>query len=72
MGKAIWDQTPSLVFLIVLFFVTRYVLKTLRFFFQQVNEGKVTVSGLDAEVAPITYKILRLLILAFVLVIAYP
>ena len=72
MGKAIWDQTPSLVFLIVLFFVTRYVLKTLRFFFQQVNEGKVTVSGLDAEVAPITYKMLKILVIAFALVVAYP
>jgi small-conductance mechanosensitive channel len=72
MGKAIWDQTPSLVFLVVLFFITRYVLKTLRFFFEQVSAGKVTVAGMDPEVAPITYKILRLLILAFVLVIAYP
>jgi small-conductance mechanosensitive channel len=72
MGKAIWDQTPSLVFLVVLFFITRNVLKTLGFFFEQVSAGKVTVSGMDPEVAPITYKLLRLLILAFVLVIAYP
>ena len=71
-GEAIWDQTPALAFLAVLFFITRYVLKTLRFFFDQVSAGKVTVSGMDAEVAPITYKILRLLILAFVLVVAYP
>jgi small-conductance mechanosensitive channel len=71
-GEAIWNQTPALAFLTVLFFITRYVLKTLRFFFQQVNEGKVAVSGLDAEVAPITYKLLRLLIIAFVLVVAYP
>jgi small-conductance mechanosensitive channel len=71
-GEAIWDQTPSLVFLAVLFFITRYVLKTLRFFFEQVNAGKVAVSGLDAEVAPITYKLLRLLIIAFVMVVAYP
>jgi len=71
-GEAIWDQTPALAFLAVLFFITRYVLKTLRFFFEQVSAGKVTVSGMDAEVAPITYKILRLLILAFVLVVAYP
>jgi small-conductance mechanosensitive channel len=56
----------------VLFFVTRYVLKTLRFFFDQVSAGKVTVAGMDAEVAPITYKIIRLLIIAFVLVVAYP
>jgi small-conductance mechanosensitive channel len=71
-GEAIWDQTPALAFLAVLFLVTRYVLKTLRFFFEQVNAGKVTVSGLDAEVAPITYRIIKILILAFVAVIAYP
>jgi small-conductance mechanosensitive channel len=71
-GEAIWDQTPALAFLAVLFFITRYVLKTLRFFFEQVGAGKVTVSGLDAEVAPITYKIVKILILAFVAVIAYP
>jgi small-conductance mechanosensitive channel len=71
-GEAIWDQTPALAFLAVLFFITRYVLKTLRFFFEQVSAGKVTVSGLDAEVAPITYRIVKLLILAFVAVVAYP
>ena len=65
-GEAIWDQTPSLAFLAVLFYLTRYILKTLRFFFEQVSAGKVTVAGLDAEVAPITYRILRLLIIAFV------
>ena len=72
MGEAIWDQTPALAFLAVLFLMTRYVLKTLRFFFAQVSAGKVTVSGLDAEVAPITYRIVKILILAFVAVIAYP
>ncbi|MFA5183521.1 MAG: mechanosensitive ion channel domain-containing protein [Syntrophales bacterium] len=72
MGEAIWRQTPSLVFLAVLFFITRYVLKTLRFFFEQVGAGKVTVAGLDTEVAPITYRIVKLLVLAFVAVIAYP
>ena len=71
-GEAIWDQTPALAFLAVLFYLTRYILKTLRFFFEQVNAGKVAVAGLDAEVAPITYRILRLLIIAFALVVAYP
>jgi small-conductance mechanosensitive channel len=72
MGEAIWRQTPALAFLAVLIFITRYVLKTLRFFFEQVSAGKVTVAGLDAEVAPITYRIIRILIIAFVAVIAYP
>ena len=71
-GEAIWDQTPALAFLVVLLLLTRYVLKTLRFFFEQVRDGKVTIGGLDAEVAPITYRIIKLLIIAFVLVVAYP
>ena len=44
-GEAIWDQTPSLAFLAVLYFIARYALKTLRFFFDQVIKGKVTVAG---------------------------
>lgn len=71
-GEAIGDQTPALVFLVVLYLITRYTLKTLRFFFDQVAAGKVTVPGLDAETAPITYRIIKLLIIAFVLVMAYP
>jgi small-conductance mechanosensitive channel len=71
-GEAIWDQTPALAFLVVLLLLTRYVLKTLRFFFEQVRDGKVTIRGLDAEVAPITYRIIKLLIIAFFLVAAYP
>jgi len=56
----------------VLFFITRYVLRMLRYFFNQVGEGKVTIAGLDAEVAPITYRLLKILILVFVAVVAYP
>lgn len=71
-GGAIWDQVPSITFLVVLLFITRYILKTLRFLFEQVSQGKVAVPGVDAEVAPTTYKIIRILIIAFVAVVAYP
>ena len=71
-GNAIVDQLPGLTFIVVLILITRYVLKTLKFFFQQVQEGKVTIGDLDAEVAEPSYKIIRLLIIAFALVVAYP
>jgi small-conductance mechanosensitive channel len=71
-GRGIWDQTPAIIFLIVLIIIARYVLKTLRFVFAQVETGKITLPGVDAEVAPITYKIIRILVIAFVVVIAYP
>jgi small-conductance mechanosensitive channel len=71
-GEAIWDQTPSLAFLAVLYFIARYTLKSLHFFFNQVASGKVAVAGVDAEVAPITYRIFKVLIIIFFLVVAYP
>jgi small-conductance mechanosensitive channel len=71
-GVAIWDQTPSVIFLIVLIILARYVLKTLRFIFEQAEQGKITLPGVDAEVASITYKIIRLLVIALMAVIAYP
>jgi small-conductance mechanosensitive channel len=71
-GRGIWDQIPSIIFLTVLILIARYVLKTLRFVFAQVEAGKITLPGVDAEVAPITYKIMRILVIAFVAVIAYP
>ena len=71
-GGAMWDQIPSITFLLVLLFIARYVLKTLRFIFEQVEAGTITLPGLDADVAPITYKIVRILVIAFVVVIAYP
>jgi small-conductance mechanosensitive channel len=71
-GHAIWEQIPALTFLAVLYVIARYILKSLRFFFDQVASGTLTVAGLDAEVAPITYRIFRILIIIFFLVIAYP
>ena len=71
-GEAVWGQIPSIIFLIVLLLIARYVIKTLRFIFEQVEVGKITLPGVDAEVAPTTYKIIRILVIAFVAVIAYP
>lgn len=71
-GEAVWDQIPSIIFLIVLLLIARYVIKTLRFIFEQVEVGKIVLPGVDAEVAPITYKITRIVVIAFVAVIAYP
>ena len=36
------------------------------------RRAQITLPGVDAEVAPITYKIVRILVIAFVAVIAYP
>ncbi len=65
-------QIPNLVFLIILALFTRYVLKLIRLFFGSVAAGSVTLSGFDAEWAWPTYRLVRILVIAFALVIGYP
>jgi len=63
---------PRLVFLAVLFVVIRLVLRMIRLFFHEVGHGRVTLRGFDAEWAEPTYKILRVAVVAFGLIVAYP
>jgi small-conductance mechanosensitive channel len=71
-GRGFVANVPSLVFLTVLFFVVRVALKLIRLFFEAVGRGAVVLQGFDAEWAQPTYKILRLVIVAFSLIVAYP
>ncbi|MFC1720628.1 mechanosensitive ion channel family protein, partial [Pseudomonadota bacterium] len=63
---------PDLVFLAVLFLVVRYFLRLTRTFFRGVETGRIKLQNFEREWAFPTYKILRLLIIAFSLVVAYP
>jgi small-conductance mechanosensitive channel len=71
-ADGIIGQIPSLIFLVVLFFVFRLALRLIRLFFDAVERGTVTLANFDSEWAQPTYKIVRLLVIAFGLVVAYP
>src|SRR5512139_1349077 len=72
MGIAVLDYLPKLIFLIVLFFVVRYALNILRAFFLGIERGRITFHGFEAEWAIPMYKVARLGIIAFAVVVAYP
>ena len=72
MGRGIANEIPDIIFLVILFFVTRYVLKLLHLFFAAVGRGEVSFAGFDRDWADPTYKLLRLGIVIFSLVVAYP
>jgi small-conductance mechanosensitive channel len=71
-GTGIVAHIPSLAFLAVLFYVVRLVVKLTRLFFEAVERGQVTLSGFAPEWAQPTYKIVRLALVAFGLIVAYP
>jgi small-conductance mechanosensitive channel len=71
-GSGIVAHIPSLVFLLVLFYIIRVALRLTRLFFEAVGRGRVTLGGFDPEWAQPTYKIVRLAMVAFGLIVAYP
>ena len=72
LGAGAVRYLPDLVFLAVLALVTRWLLKLVKLFFHRVADRSVTWAGFDPEWALPTERILRLLLIAFALVIAYP
>jgi small-conductance mechanosensitive channel len=71
-ARGVVVNIPSLVFLAVLFFVVRVLLRLIRLFFNAVGRGTVTMAGFDPDWAEPTYKIIRLAVVAFGLIVAYP
>jgi small-conductance mechanosensitive channel len=72
MGAGIVASIPNLIFLAVLIVVTRYALKLVHPFFDALGRGTVSLAGFYPEWASPTYKIVRLVIVVFALVVAYP
>jgi len=66
------DNLPSLAFLVVLWIVVKYLLKLIGAFFRGVERGRITLEGFDRDWATPTYKLVRLAVIAFAVVIAYP
>jgi small-conductance mechanosensitive channel len=72
MGLAVINAVPSLVFLLILAIVIRYALKLLKLYFTGLQMETVQIKGFDPDWALPTFRILRLLVIVFALVVAYP
>jgi small-conductance mechanosensitive channel len=72
MGQAVLGAVPDLAFVAVLVLVARYVLRALHLLFEGVETGAVHFNGFEPEWAQPTYKIVRILVVAFTVVVAYP
>jgi len=72
MGKGLIGAIPSLAFLVILVILLRYVLKFSKLIFFNLALGRATFSGFDREWAWPTYRIFRMLVIAFGVVIGYP
>ena len=72
LAKAIIAYIPKLVFLIILVFITRYLIRVLRLFFDSLGRRSKTLSGFDPDWAQPTFKIVRIVLILLTAVLAYP
>ncbi|PYE21523.1 mechanosensitive ion channel-like protein [Paraburkholderia silvatlantica] len=72
MGKTVSASIPDILILAIIFYLSQFVLHRIRYFFEAVAQKRLTFAQFEPEWALPTYKLVRLLILAFALVIAYP
>jgi small-conductance mechanosensitive channel len=72
MGEGLLASIPDLVFLVVLYFVIRYLLRMIQVFFRSVDSGSIKLQSFEQDWAWPTYRILRLLLILFAMVMAYP
>jgi small-conductance mechanosensitive channel len=72
LGNGLLAQLPDLAFLLVLFLVARWLLRLAQLFFEAVAKGHVALSGFEPDWALPTFRILRIIAIAFALVVAYP
>jgi small-conductance mechanosensitive channel len=72
LGRSLLDALPGLIFVAVVAAIARYVLKLLRLFFTGVRLGRIEIGGFPPEWALPTYGLVRLALVAFAVVVAFP
>ncbi|MFT3740732.1 MAG: mechanosensitive ion channel family protein [Breznakibacter sp.] len=68
----VWDYLPNMFTILVLLVAMKYVIKFVRYIFQEIETEKLKISGFHADWAMPTYSIVRFLLYAFTFVLVFP
>jgi small-conductance mechanosensitive channel len=72
MWNGVASSLPDLAFVAVLAVILRWVLRLIRTVFEAIGRGTLTINNFEPEWAEPTFRISRLLVIAFGVVVAYP
>ncbi|MBD1397438.1 mechanosensitive ion channel family protein [Pontibacter sp. JH31] len=71
-GLGLLSYIPNMLTILVIVVVTHYAVKLFRFLADEVESGKLEISGFYADWARPTYNIVRFLLYAFMFVVVFP
>lgn len=72
LGMTILQASPGLFMVVLIFLLTRWLLRIANLLFDQVATGRITLSWMDADVARATQRIFSAILWIFAIVVAYP
>ncbi|MBV8658354.1 MAG: mechanosensitive ion channel family protein [Burkholderiales bacterium] len=71
-AASVGSALPKLLFLAVVVFVTRSLLRVLRYVFSEIEQGRLRIDGFYPDWASPTRKIVSFLLIIFAIMVAYP
>jgi small-conductance mechanosensitive channel len=70
--KDLLDFLPNLFTILIVYFFTRYIIKAIKYFANEVDAGRIHITGFHQDFAKPTFNIVRFLLYAFMLVVIFP
>lgn len=70
--KGIIDFLPNFFSILVIYFLFKYSIQGIRYFVNQIDKGEIKLSGFHSDWAQPTFRILKFLLYAFMLVLIFP
>ncbi len=69
---SIWEHLPNLFSILVIYFVIKYIIKLIRYIFNEIETEKLKLSGFHSDWAAPTFGIIKFLLYAFMFVLIFP
>ncbi|MFA5418558.1 MAG: mechanosensitive ion channel family protein [Bacteroidales bacterium] len=69
---AIWEYLPNLFSILAIYFVMKYFNRLVKYFFTEIESGKLKISGFHADWSMPTYSIVKFLLYAFMFILIFP
>lgn len=63
---------PNLFTILVIYFITRWAIRVIKFFFAEIESGTIVFNGFHKDWAMPTFNILKIILYAFMLVVIFP
>jgi len=69
---SLWNFLPNLFAILLIYIVFKYLIRLVRYFFKEIESGKLNINGFHKEWALPTFSIIRVLLYAFAFIMIFP